>query len=721
MLKRIEDRIKSIHPSLILSLCLLITAIITLLSYQQVKDRQQERLAQLSDMVSNAITARIVRYENSLRHIFAYLKTDKDLSRHSFREYIIYLESNLSYPGIQGFGFTKRVKHKDIEAYENKVRQEGFDDFKVWPDHVREEYFSIHFLEPFDWRNRRAFGFDMFTQPLRKKAMVEARDTGRSVLTEKVVLVQETDNEVQPGFLIYLPLYEGQTIPKTIEERRDKLMGFVYAPFRSYDFFNEVFTDNQSTDQEIQIKVYDGNSTQDVALLYDNDSRVRKKVGLSNITQVSTLKLFGHRWTILTTFRANFSLILEQALPWMLLIIGSILSFLIFWVFHAAKSHSLAMEVSLTRFNALFTNLTEGIIITYPNGDIQLMNKVAAEIYQFDNIQNIITDRINFNKLFTFRTPDGHEVSMDQRPIARVLKGEQYSDYELEFIHSSTGKHLYINYGGTPIRNKAGKLVWVVLTVRDITEKKKMEMELREALMIRDEFMSVSSHELKTPLTSLKLKTQMFLRKLAKENSDIKEDCRTFAESINHQVTRLTRLVDDMLDVSRLRSGKFSLSKEKVNFCQLVKTVLEQIKPQFVEAGCSVPELINLESAIGEWDALRVEQVINNLLTNAIRYGEGRPVKLEVSKSKEFVQLAVKDQGKGISEDQQEKIFDRFERLTHIHETTGLGLGLFLSQKIIEAHGGKIWVESELGVGSTFYFTLPLLEIKKGDIDPPVV
>src|SRR5690606_10420045 len=111
--------------------------------------------------------------------------------------------------------------------------------------------------------------------------------------------------------------------------------------------------------------------------------------------------------------------------------------------------------------------------------------------------------------------------------------------------------------------------------------------------------------------------------------------------------------------------------------------------------------------AIGEWDLLRIEQVINNLLTNALRYGKGRPVFIQVNAQNECVQICVRDQGAGISLEQQARIFNRFERLNEVHETTGLGLGLFLSQKIILAHQGKIWVESEAGKGSCFIVELP--------------
>lgn len=707
--EKIEARIKSLPPLLILSLFLFITFISTIITQRVISTRHQERLNQLSQRISNSIISRVERYERSLIHIHAYFKTNPNITREMFRIYVEDIDLDKNYPGLQGLGYTKRILDKDLKVYEKSVRSEGFKDFKVWPEHKRENYFSIHFLEPFEWRNQRAFGFDMYTQPLRQEAMGQAMDTGKAAITGMVTLVQETGKKPQPGFLIYLPLYESALIPETTEERREKLCGFIYAPFRSYDFFSSVFEEEIGTHKDVNVKIYDGNNIDDENLLYNNDRLFKNKVKpQSKIFNVNRLMPNGHLWTVITTYRSDTALKQEQFLPWAVLILGTIFSLLLSWIFYASKKHAAAMENSLTRFNALVSNLTEGLIFADPDGNILFMNQVALNIYRFHTLEEIISDRKKYKEIYSYRNSKDEELSFDDLPIGRCLRGEKYSDFEIELYHFATHTRQFISYGGTPIYDRKGKLVLVVITAKDITSKKNTELELRHAIIARDEFVSISSHELKTPLTSLKLKTQFLRRKLDKNNNMPHEEIKKFAEGIDHQLTRLTRLVDDMLDISRLRSGKFNLAKEKVNFCEIVHNAVEQIKPQFIEAGYEAPTLINLKEVYGNWDALRIEQVINNLLTNAIRYGEGNPVTLEVKLDGDFVELAVKDQGAGISEEQKKRIFNRFERLTEVHETTGLGLGLFLSQRIIDAHEGKIWVESEVGKGSTFYFSLPL-------------
>jgi PAS domain S-box-containing protein len=232
---------------------------------------------------------------------------------------------------------------------------------------------------------------------------------------------------------------------------------------------------------------------------------------------------------------------------------------------------------------------------------------------------------------------------------------------------------------------------------------------LREAVLARDEFLSIASHELKTPLTSLKLQAQIFQRASKKGDSRLYEKDRVDAiiTQTEKQVARLTRLIDDMLDVSRIRSDKLTLEKEYFCFCDLVKEVCERMSQQFAEANYASPIITLCDDSYGEWDRMRIEQVLTNLLTNAIRYGNRGPVLVRVENKNDTIYLSVKDNGIGISLEAKEKIFDRFERAIDANEVSGLGLGLFITHQIVKAHGGKIWVESELNKGSTFFVAFP--------------
>lgn len=240
----------------------------------------------------------------------------------------------------------------------------------------------------------------------------------------------------------------------------------------------------------------------------------------------------------------------------------------------------------------------------------------------------------------------------------------------------------------------------------------------QKAINARDEFMSIASHELKTPLTSLKLQAQIRSRDLKKG------DMRRFATDRlpkliaddDKQINRLIRLVDDMLDVSRIRSGKLSLRPDEFDLCEMVRDVLSRFADQIEAKGCKV--FFNSECiTAGTWDRFRIEQVFINLLTNALKYGAGKPIEVRVANVNGRAQIAVSDYGIGIAKDDQDRIFGQFERAVSVNSISGLGIGLYISKKIVEAHGGSIRVESELGKGSTFIVDLPLsiLPLEKGE------
>lgn len=249
----------------------------------------------------------------------------------------------------------------------------------------------------------------------------------------------------------------------------------------------------------------------------------------------------------------------------------------------------------------------------------------------------------------------------------------------------------------------------LVGTVIDVTEKKRSEEAMREALFYRDEFLSIASHELKTPLTSIKLQSQLFKRMVARKDPLVyhPERLDRIMDQTDRHVTRLVRLVDDMLDISRIRTGKLSISKEIVSCADLVEEVIQRFKSQFQDANFLGPHIENPDLYICFCDKIRIEQVLVNLLNNSLKYGLGRPVHLSLEISEGMIEFSVYDQGPGISKQDQDKIFSRFKRAIPASEVSGLGLGLYIAKQIVEAHGGLINVESELGVGSRFFFLLP--------------
>ncbi|MBC7385859.1 MAG: hybrid sensor histidine kinase/response regulator [Cryobacterium sp.] len=237
---------------------------------------------------------------------------------------------------------------------------------------------------------------------------------------------------------------------------------------------------------------------------------------------------------------------------------------------------------------------------------------------------------------------------------------------------------------------------------------------LKKAIQTRDEFLSIASHELKTPLTSLKLQLQMLSRYFDEKRLDTlpPERLQKMLTTSNRQVLNLNELIDDLLDVSRMTNGKLSLRPSEMDLSELVQEVLERFAEQLRLARCTL-DYSGEPGILGTWDRQRIEQVIVNLVSNALKYGAGSNLNIRVKRDERHANspsalLIVRDGGIGIAKNKIEQIFDRFERAVSGSSIGGLGLGLYISRQIVTAHSGTIEVQSELNKGSTFTVTLPL-------------
>lgn len=235
--------------------------------------------------------------------------------------------------------------------------------------------------------------------------------------------------------------------------------------------------------------------------------------------------------------------------------------------------------------------------------------------------------------------------------------------------------------------------------------------ELEHAVRMRDDFMSIVSHEVRTPLNGLILETQLRKMHLARDNAAAftLDKMQAMVERDERQIQSLIRLIEDMLDVSRIRTGKLSIRPSQFDLSRLVSTLVETFAPQISAAQSSVNLRVDCP-VVGRWDEFRIEQVVSNLLTNALRYGAKSPIDVSVYVEGQNAIVEVRDQGIGISEENQQRIFQQFERVSAKHAVAGLGLGLFISEQIVAAHGGKITVQSALGEGAVFRVSLPLAQ-----------
>lgn len=316
------------EAGVILALCLALTAIAWWAVERQAQAFAEQRFAAVTRDVAESVVKRMGDYEQILRGAAALMEASREVTRAEWRAYVERLAVHDRYPGIQGIGVALHVPAADLEAHERAVRAEGFPGYAVTPPGPRGEYFPIIFLEPFDDRNRRAFGFDMFSEPVRNAAMSRARDTGLPSLSGRVTLVQEIDRDVQHGTLLYLPVHAPD----------GTLVGFVYSPFRMGDLMNAILADRLG---EVAVRLHDGRVGDD-SLLFERGgapaTRFRRQIGV---------EVFGRDWLLTVAALPPLEAELRSEFPMMVLVSGVVVSLLLMWLAQSKvreRQRSLALE-----------------------------------------------------------------------------------------------------------------------------------------------------------------------------------------------------------------------------------------------------------------------------------------------------------------------------------------------------------------------------------------
>ncbi len=307
----------------------LLTVVAYVLSNQFVQQRIQDRFDFLSRELEAEIENQLLVYEQVLRSTVSLIYASDELDRSEFEFFVKTLQLDKYWPGIQGIGLSVLIRPNEKQAFEQSIRAEGFDGFTVSPSGDRQLYSAIKYLEPFDWRNRRAFGYDMYSNPVRREAMDRAWQTGEVATSGKIILVQETDTDRQNGFLTYLPVYRSKQVPTSQRERQEQLIGWVYAAFRAKDLMIGVTGGDTFA---IHFAIYDGEEISPDALLYQSprDSQLQS---ISALRRSSTLKLQGHPWTL--DFEAGTKFLEEisnKNLPQYVVVAGLTVDLLLFYV-----------------------------------------------------------------------------------------------------------------------------------------------------------------------------------------------------------------------------------------------------------------------------------------------------------------------------------------------------------------------------------------------------
>jgi signal transduction histidine kinase/CHASE1-domain containing sensor protein len=734
-----------ITPYVVLLLVLSLTTVAALFARANARLHRQTRFESTAESIRNDIVARLQTYQNILVETRGVFHAAPHLTRAQFRTYVEDLRLFEIYPGVLGLGFSERVPGNQIDAYEERVKKEGFPNFNVWPRFPRSEYFVITYMEPFAWRNRRAFGYDMFTDPTRQLAMIQARDTGNSVATPAVTLVQEERLGMQPGFLIYVPIYRTGMVPPTLEQRRRELRGFVYSPFRVADLLNAIFPAASHPAPlafEVAIDNYDG-STKSV-YAYEGHAAAAG----SELKKEFQLNVSGRPWHIIVRPSEGFLKLTDESLPLVITIAGASLALLCFWLLRsqlanaqaeAERSQQLALLNQMGR--TLSSQLDVEKLVQEVTDAGRELSGAAFGAFFYVNTDERGEDYV----LYALSGVAREKFARFPMPRRTALLGPSFlgegikrsDDILKDPNYGKSGPHLGLpaghlpvrSYLAVPVKSRSGDVLGVLFyghpeparfsereeqLVAGMASHAAVAMDnarlfknAQEAVQTRDEFLRIASHELKTPLTPLKLHMQGLTRSVNRGLEPNPEALAKMAKVADLQITRISKLVDDLLDVSRISAGLLKLNPERVDLSQLVQEVVDRFSPQLAETGMEV--IREIEPGLeGSYDHLRLEQVVANLITNAIKYAPEAPLTVTLRREGPEVVLVVADQGAGVDPSNHEKVFERFERAGFAKSSAvGLGLGLYITRQIVDAHGGTIRLQSRQPHGARFEIRLP--------------
>jgi len=684
----------------ILSVSLIITIVAWKISVDYANNRANERFEFRVIEAKHAIEKRFLNYEQVLHGGLGLFLAFDNVSRQQWRDYFETLQIDRFYPGTLGIGYSQWIKPENLDQFVNEIRAEGFADFTVKPDGVREYYTSIKYLQPFNFRNQRAFGYDMYSEPTRREAMSRARDTGETALSGKVTLVQETTTDVQAGFLIYVPVYASRV--NNLDDRRKTLKGFVYSALRVGDLMNGILGKDSN---ELEFEIYDGDSISREALLYDSDNILHLDEPSSDaqFTTESQLLIGGHKWSLYFSSNDHFDAITSTSQPLMVAVGGVVIDLLLFNIILSLsrlrkRAQALADErmkkllENEVRYKSITDSAYDGIVSMDANLVINYSNNAAKRLFGYEtekmlghSFQTLVSESQQQLLNDLIQRVGEESTGAGIEPIELMACAKNGKEFSIEFSIARWTVEGHVNY---------------TAILRDITERQRIER-------IKDEFVSTVSHELRTPLTAIWGSLKIIE---SEKVCQLNGAARGLIDTAQRNCERLTRLINDILDIEKIESGKLNNSISEFSLLDLIEQsiadnqVLATRNKLTIRLAKSADPRVNV-------DQHRFIQVMTNLLANAIKFSSpDGEILVDVSMSNSQVRVAVTDYGPGIPDEFRDRIFSKFAQAdsTDAKKYGGTGLGLSIAKAIIESFKGEIDYESEVGSYTTFYFLLPI-------------
>ncbi len=663
------------------------------------------------------VKQRLDLYINLLYGVQGLYAASDTVKNYEWKTYIEKLDIPTKYPGIIAIRYIQKVKDNELREFESHVRRDevfpvlGYPPLEIHPDTDRPERYIAKYIDPIEG-NETMFGWDVAVHPEVRKAMDKARDTGRAVATHRLDLL-DTLHFPKGIVIVVVPIYKNGDSLIDDEKRQRAITGYVDIVLDVRWMFQSLVKERAAFNG-IDFEVFDSEATTSEKLLYDENDNLESKVTTHKprFWRTTFLEIGGQKWALYFGTKPGFGLdSMQEKLPVYVLMGSLLVTGLLFGLFYSltlSRVHAIKLAERMTMdlkklmlfHQAIVESASHSIISTDPSGKIMSFNRAAENMlgYRADDL---------IGKESVLILHDLHEVG-NKGFEEFTLKAKDGLIYEREWTYiRKDGGRVPVRLSVSALRDAEGSITGFMGIAHDVTQIKKAEEEVKEAGNIKSEFASMVSHELRTPLSAIKESVSMVEEEAS---GPINEEQKDLLVTAKRNVERLARLIDAVLDYQKLETNRpfFNMTPCKLN--EFVRETVKAFYAVSVRRGIDFEMELEANLPPVWFDRDRISQVLINLIDNAFKFADEGKIVVKTEKLNDHtVKISVKDNGIGIHPEDQPKLFQNF---TQIHRkgarpVGGTGLGLAISKKIVAAHQGEMGVESSLGEGSVFYFTLP--------------